>query len=213
MAGIETFDFFNDTEAGMKWATEMKPYTFHVARGFGLEGREISVILPADTKYSLGMILQKSHHGFTHSGHHFVDSSVISVPAVTGKVYITLNSKAAHRVIGDEVVTFRSTQVALVSLSLLPRNASKAMYFERLKKKDVQVLAESDNSLLTKDKTSETFEKTLIKDDLICQIQVTNEGRSSDVLLYQLLSKIRLTPQFSLMGLLKKIPSISDKRA
>lgn len=192
MATIESFDLFNDAEAGMKWATEMKPYTFRVAAGYRWGGREISVILPADTKYSHGMRLIRDKEGFTHTRQDFVSgSSGISVPAVTGKVTITLNSQA-HGMINQEIVTFRSSQVALASLSLLPRNMSKQRYFEKLKKKDVQVLAETENSLLTKDKTSETFEKTMIKGDLVLQIKVTASGPSSDILLYQLLTKIKL---------------------
>ena len=158
MAAIGSVEYFNDAEMGEKCVTEMKPYS--VYGGIGSDRREVYVILPVGVKYNPGVTRIFDNDGFIKPLPPFIDGSS-GIPALASGRTITFISKIQKN---NGIETYY--QQAQLSLSILSKDISKKVFLNRLKQ-NVQVLFESENSLVTKVKTarifSSAYDETLVK--------------------------------------------------
>src|SRR5579863_6123054 len=117
MGAIDAIEHANDAvETGEKWITEMKPYTLHWTPSFfGWNGRDLSVLLPSDTKYSKGMTTQKGNIGVATTSDDLADASSGIPVSSSGKVHVALTCKTPN-VQGDEISISSMPQMALISI-------------------------------------------------------------------------------------------------
>ncbi|MBS0616408.1 MAG: hypothetical protein JSR58_07660 [Verrucomicrobia bacterium] len=190
MSAVDVID--DVSGSSMEWTTEMKSYSLN-----DWNGRSISILLPTGTEYSRGQITTKTENGYS-SRPDLVDASPgIPVPA-SGKVSLSMSVHTSRKN-GDTVTTSKVTQMAAVSLSLLP--TSKEEFLSQLKKKSVQVISETENALITTTKSNDYFMsnslvKTIVFDNVVLQIQTPmlrlDKTPAPQLPMYQLFKRIEV---------------------
>ncbi len=192
-------DMVDDVSGSTEWATEMESYSLHWKSSFlDWNGRDISVLLPAGTQYSRGTITNKIENGYRNMPDLVDGSAGIPIPS-SEKVALSLSAQT-RREDGGKVTTSKVTQMATLSLSLI--KTPKEEYLDQLKKKSLQVLSETENSLVTISKPegfsiSDTLVKTIVVDNVVLQIQTSvfrlNKEPIQLSAMYQLFERIRLS--------------------
>jgi hypothetical protein len=176
---------------------EMEPYSLRWTPSLpNWNGREISVLLPSNTQYSRGMIKDTTENGTNTQD--LVDASTGIPVSESGKVDLSVTCRA-HWVINNARTLTIETRMAKLSLFLLEEGVSKEEYLDRLKKKNVEVLSQTNDFLITLGKDPgfllfDTLEKTIISGNVILQIRSSIIKNPNQTLLaspfYQIFEKI-----------------------
>ncbi len=179
----------------LQWTPSLSSWLYSCL--FSWNGREISVLLPSGTQYSRGTIKQETENGY------YITQDLVNasngIPVYRSeKVDFVLNC-SSKQVMGDIQFTRTLSKMASVSLSLLG-NISKEEYLDQLKKRNVEVLSQTENSIITREKgtgfsAADTLEKTIISGDVVLQVRVSSPQQPVSTSPYYLvLEKIEFAP-------------------
>ncbi len=175
---LESLDFDPYASFPPELLTTMENYPLNWKPSFfSWRGYEISVMLPSETQYSKGTITQKTGNGFITRLDLVNASSGIPISR-SGKVDLLIAYKM-RQLIGDRELLSTTSRTAELSLSFLENGLSKEMYLEQMKQRNIEVLSETENSILTNEKRSHwglsnnILEKTVIVGNIVLKVRTS----------------------------------------
>ena len=148
--------------------TKMIPYSLQ------WEDREISILLPKDTKYSRGMIEYKVENGTGRRQDLVSASSGIPV-SKNGSIPISMTTVTQEKQ-RKETHTYSTSSMAIVSLAILSEDLTAGAYLDGLSKK-VSVLSQKPNALVYSTTSSfpptTTLHKVFIVNRVIIKVSMS----------------------------------------